>query len=81
MAEQMRRSLLVGDLDMDDKERAVLKEQIDWLGAKLDHQRKINKSYKSFISSLVHPEELGHAVSQEVRQTAYVLLINNQLEN
>jgi len=69
------------EIKMDDKERAVLKEQIDWLGAQLDHQRKINKSYKSFISSLVHPDEFGHAVSQEVRQTAYALLINNQLEN
>ena len=61
---------------MDDKERTALKEQIVWLGIRLEEQRHINKNMINFLKSLVHPEEFGHAVSQEVRQTAYALLIN-----
>ena len=80
MAEQMRRSLLVGGLDMDDKERNTMREHIVWLGSQLEHQRKINKANNEFLKRLVHPEDLGFSVSNEVRQIAYSLLINNQTE-
>jgi hypothetical protein len=69
------------ETDMDDKERATLKEQIVWLGIRLEEQRHTNRNMTAFLKSLVHPDEFGHAVSQEVRQMAYALLINNQLEN
>ena len=80
MAEQMRRSLLVGGLDMDDKERNTLREHIVWLGSQLEYQRQINKANTEFLKRLVHPEDLGFSVSNEVRQIAYALLINNQTE-
>jgi len=80
MAEQMRLSLLVGDLDMDDKERNTLREHIVWLCSQLEYQRQFNKASTEFLERLVHPEDLGFSVSNEVRQIAYTLLINNQTE-
>ena len=80
MAEQMRRSLLAGDCDMDDKERNTLREHIVWLGSQLEYQRQINKANTEFLKRLVHPEDFGHAVSAEVRNLAYQLLINESTE-
>ena len=80
MAEQMQPSLPVGDLDMDDKERNTLREHIVWLGSQLEYQRQINKANTEFLKRLVHPEDLGFCVSNEVRQIAYALLINNQID-
>jgi len=65
---------------MDDKERNTLREHIVWLGSQLEYQRQINKANTEFLKSLVHPEDLGFSVSNEVRQIAYSLLINNQIE-
>ena len=77
MAEQMRRSLLVGDCDMDDKERAVMREHIVYLANQLEQTRKSNQQQIVFIKRLLDPEDLGHAVSNETRQIAYTLLINS----
>jgi hypothetical protein len=65
---------------MDDKERSTLKEHIVWLGSQLEYQRQINKANTEFLKRLVHPEDFGFSVSNEVRQIAYALLINNQTE-
>lgn len=80
MAAPMQLSLPVGDLDMDDKERNTLREHIVWLGSQLEYQRQINKANTEFLKRLVHPEDLGFSVSNEVRQIAYALLINNQID-
>jgi hypothetical protein len=32
-----------------------------------------------FLKRLLDPEDLGHAASNEVRKIAYVLLINNNI--
>jgi hypothetical protein len=77
MAEQMRRSLLVGDCDMDDKERAVMRDHIVYLANQLEQTRKANQQQIVFIKRLLDPEDLGHAVSNETRQIAYTLLINS----
>jgi hypothetical protein len=77
MAEQMQLSLLVGDLDMDDKERAVMREHIIYLANQLEISRKANQQQIVFIKRLLDPEDLGHAVSNETRQIAYTLLINS----
>ena len=77
MAEQMRRSLLVGDCDMDDKERAVMRDHIVYLASQLEQTRKANQQQIVFIKRLLDPEDLGHAVSNECRQIAYTLLINS----
>jgi len=80
MAGLTLRLLLAGGCVMDEKERSTLKEHIVWLGSQLEYQRQINKANTEFLKRLVHPEDLGFSVSNEVRQIAYALLINNQTE-
>jgi hypothetical protein len=62
---------------MDDKERQVMRDHIVWLSVKLEQERKQNQSTVVFLKRILDPEDLGHAVSNETRQLAYQLLINN----
>ena len=62
---------------MDDKERETLREHIVWLASELDKERRQNQHTVVYLKRLLDPEDLGHAVSHEVRQLAYQLLIEN----
>lgn len=77
MAALTPHSLLIGGHDMDDKERAVMREHIVYLAGQLELTRKANQQHIVFLKRLLDPEDLGHAVSNECRQIAYTLLINN----
>lgn len=65
---------------MHDQERATMREHIIWLGTELENQRKASQQQIVFLKRLLDPEDLGHAVSNEVRKIAYVLLINQQTD-
>jgi hypothetical protein len=62
---------------MDDKERQTLRDHIVWLGSQLERERKQNLATVTFLKRTLDPEDLGHAVSHEVRKLAYQLLIEN----
>ena len=62
---------------MDEKERQTLREHIVWLASELDKERKQNQATVVFLKRVLDPEDLGHAVSHEVRQLAYQLLIEH----
>jgi hypothetical protein len=62
---------------MDDKERQIMRDHIVWLSTQLEQERKQNQHSVVFLKRLLDPEDLGHAVSNETRQLAYQLLINN----
>lgn len=62
---------------MEDKERQVMREHIVWLSQQLEQERKLNIESVVFLKRMLDPEDLGHAVSNEARQLAYQLLINN----
>ena len=62
---------------MQDKERQILREHIVWLGTQLEQQRKANQDKIVLLKRLLDPEDLGHAVSHEVRQLAYQLVLND----
>ena len=62
---------------MDEKERQTLREHIVWLASELDKERKQNQHTVVYLKRLLDPEDLGHAVSNEVRQLAYQLLIEH----
>ena len=62
---------------MDNKERETLREHIVWLASELDKERKQNQHTVVFLKRVLDPEDLGHAVSNEVRQLAYQLLIEH----
>ena len=77
MAAQMLRSLHIGEQRMSDKERAIMREHIVWLAEQLEQQRKYNQDKVVFLKRILDPEDLGHAVSHEVRQLAYQLVLND----
>jgi hypothetical protein len=47
-----------------------------YLGTQLEQEREQSRQKTEFLKRLVHPEDLGHAVSSEVRNLAYQILIN-----
>lgn len=62
---------------MDDKQRQIMRDHIIWLGTQLETQRKANQDKVVLLKRILDPEDLGHAVSHEVRQLAYQLVIND----
>ena len=51
-----------------------------YLATQLENERNASRAKTEFLKRLVHPEDLGHAVSHEVRNLAYQLLINESQE-
>ena len=76
-AELTLHSLLIGVLNMDNKERQTMREHIVYLANQLELTRRANQQQIVFIKRILDPEDLGHAVSNECRQIAYTLLINS----
>ena len=58
----------------------TLREHAVYLGQQLESERENSRNKTAFLKRLVHPEDLGHAVSAEVRNLAYQLLINESSE-
>ena len=54
-----------------------MRDHIIWLGTQLETQRKANQDKVVFIKRMLDPEDLGHAVSHEIRQLAYQIIIND----
>ena len=57
-----------------------LRELAVSLGTQLDQERTQARAKIQFLKRLVTPEDLGHAVSAEIRNLAYQLLINESPE-
>ena len=62
---------------MRDSERKTMREHIVFLGTQLENERHRSKEKTDFLRRLLHPEDLGHAVTPEVRKLAYAI-INNE---
>jgi len=58
----------------------TLREHAVYLATQLEQERNASRDKTDFLKRLVHPEDLGHAVSHEVRNMAYQLLINESQE-
>jgi len=58
----------------------TLREHAVYLATQLEQERKGSRDKTEFLKRLVHPEDFGHAVSAEVRNLAYQLLINESSE-
>jgi hypothetical protein len=54
----------------------TLREHAVYLATQLENERTASRDKTEFLKRLVHPEDFGHAVSAEVRNLAYQLLIN-----
>ena len=53
-----------------------LRELAYTLGITLENERTASRAKTEFLKRLVSPEDLGQAVSSEIRNLAYQLLIN-----
>ena len=60
-------------------ELKTMREHIVWLGTQLEKERESSREKTVLLKRLLDPEDLGHAVTAEVRKQAYAI-ISNQLE-
>lgn len=65
------------DIPLQETERSILREHIIFLGTQLESERKSNQQKAEFLKRLQDREDLGWAVSDEVRSLAYQLLIDD----
>ncbi len=61
---------------MRDDERATMREHILFLGTALENERANSKMKTRLLQRMLDPEDLGHAVTHEVRRLAYAVLNN-----
>jgi hypothetical protein len=66
------------ETDMDDAERKAMRDQIVWLTKELEKTRRANQDKTLLMARMLSPEDLGHAVSNEVRALIYTIIINEQ---
>ena len=59
---------------MTDEERNTMREHIVWLTKELEDTRQQLKARNELLGELLDPEQLGHAVTNEVRGRIYTLL-------
>ena len=59
---------------MNDQERQTMREHIVFLGTALENERHASKQKTMLLQRLLDPEDLGHAVTPEVRKLAYTIL-------
>ena len=57
----------------------TMREHIVWLGTQLEKERESSRDKTVLLKRLLDPDDLGHAVTAEVRKQAYII-INNDLE-
>ena len=70
--------LHIGGVSMDDVERKAMRDQIVWLTQELEKARRANQDKTLLMARMLSPEDLGHAVSNEVRSLIYTIIINEQ---
>ena len=59
---------------MIDEERYTMREHIVWLTKELEDTRQQLKARNELLGEMLNPDELGHAVTNEVRGRIYTLL-------
>lgn len=57
-------------------ERSILRQHIIFLGTQLEAERKNNQAKTELLQRFMDREDLGWAVSDEVRSLAYHILID-----
>lgn len=61
---------------MSQQDLKTLREHAIYLATQLENERNASREKTAFLKRLVHPEDLGHCVTSEVRNIAYQLLVN-----
>jgi len=55
----------------------TMREHIVWLGTQLEKERESSREKTVLLKRLLDPEDLGHAVTNEVRKQAYAIISND----
>jgi hypothetical protein len=55
----------------------TMREHIIWLGTQLERERESSRDKTVLLKRLLDPEDLGHAVTNEVRKQAYAIISND----
>ena len=55
----------------------TMREHIIWLGNQLEQERESAREKTVLLKRLLDPEDLGHAVTNEVRKQAYAIISND----
>ena len=69
--------MTMSDIPLQETERSIMREHIIFLGTQLEAERRSNQKKAEFLKRLQDREDLGWAVSDEVRSLAYQLLIDD----
>jgi len=56
----------------------TMREHIIWLGTQLEQERDSSREKTVLLKRLLDPDDLGHAVTNEVRKQAYAIISNDQ---
>jgi len=62
---------------MDDAERTAMRDHIVWLTQQLELARLQNRERTALLKRMLDPEDLGFAVTNEVKSLVYQLLISD----
>ena len=65
------------ETNMDDAERTAMRDHIVWLTQQLELARLQNRERTALLKRMLDPEDLGFAVSNEVKSLVYQLLISD----
>lgn len=65
---------------MENEERKTMREHIIFLGTQLEAERKKNMAKSELLRRFMDREDLGWAVSDEVRRLAYQVLTDEYLQ-
>ena len=58
-------------------ELKTMREHIIYLGTQLERERESSKEKTVLLKRLLDPDDLGHAVTNEVRKQAYAIISND----
>ena len=77
MAAQMLRLSLTGTSQKMLDQLRTMREHIIYLGTQLEKERESSKEKTVLLKRLLDPDDLGHAVTNEVRKQAYAIISND----
>jgi hypothetical protein len=55
----------------------TMREHIIWLGTQLEQERDSSREKTVLLKRLLDPDDLGHAVTNDVRKQAYAIISND----
>ena len=55
----------------------TMREHVIWLGTQLEKERESSREKTVLLKRLLDPDDLGHAVTNEVRKQAYAIISND----